>query len=143
MLSRSNRAQAMQYVRVTVHTCLSAPSALSALSACLLASSTFSAAKLRWTVASMAERLRRSMSYYVSQYSAVIELNETVREKAKWSPQRRCSGGEMGGKREGEWGERERERETVERERERERERVGRERERERCGTPCSLHSLL
>jgi hypothetical protein len=91
----------------------------------------------------MAERLRRSMSYYVSQYSAVIELNETVREKAKWSPQRRCSGGEMGGKREGEWGERERERETVERERERERERVGRERERERCGTPCSLHSLL
>ena len=51
------------------------------------------------------------MSYYVSQYSAVIELNQTVREKAKWSPQRRCSGGEMGGKREGEWGGRERERE--------------------------------
>ena len=45
------------------------------------------------------------MSYYVSQYSAVIELTQTVREKAKWSPQRRCSGGE----RERESGERERE----------------------------------
>jgi hypothetical protein len=68
IMHRSNR----------VLTCLRAPSALSALSACLPASSTFSAAKLRWTVASVAVGLWRMGDI------CCFRLCSAMRQNGRW-----------------------------------------------------------